>query len=331
MSETAQLTPPRKGETDKLVAHVERDDLKSLFYLLAGKPDSVVKVFQGNVIIDKDGLVGLEGRIRSKLDQHHVESLVATVHLGCSGRITKEFSSWQDFDAYRMDGGEKTESLTLRWDFLVKLPLYEAPQRHTLTLRIAAAPNPADVLKMMTAANPEDHSAAEYFGAPIVCRVDFINSLLSDELINIVAAWHEGLVRPPSVSSLVKWLSRHEGTVHVSMHRGFEILFGSLACWLLLRHSGSLDLRIGLAWLLASVIFVRFAGSFGHWVARSLERAVSSVLSGVVFSLTNGDSNHQNLRLEAARKSWKKFVIRALVAVAANVVAGLVTAWILTG
>src|SRR5688572_16467377 len=110
---------PTNGE---IVARLPKESLKALFYLFAGKPDSVVKVFNKPVLIAPDDLAELNGRVQEKLQQHHIEAVIPSVSVRYDKNVIKEFGTWAEFESHRWTGPEVTEELAIRWDFMVKLP-----------------------------------------------------------------------------------------------------------------------------------------------------------------------------------------------------------------
>lgn len=215
MASDTSETPSRDVESlpaqaDELViTQIPRESLKSLFYLVAGKPDSLYKVFSGLLLIAPTDLSELNYSVCAKLAHFEMVGVVTTITITHMNGLIKEFGSWAEFEATNWSGPEVTEAVTLRWDFLAKLPSYNMPQRHTATVRIGSDPSPLHMLQAIFSQDPEDVSKLDMLFAPVICRVDFINSLLAQEFINIVENWHNGRRNPTKLSSRYFRLLRH--------------------------------------------------------------------------------------------------------------------------
>jgi hypothetical protein len=192
---------PNRSEA-RLQLDVPREALKSLFYLVAGKPDSLYKLFNGPLLVNYIDLNELNEMVCEKLEHFEMMGSISAVTVNHNNGIIKEFSTWNDFESANWAGPEVTEGVSLRWDFLAKLPGYNLPQRHTATVRIASDPTPLHMLQTIFSQDPEDIDKLDTLFSPVVCRVDFINGLLAQEFINIVDRWHKGR-RKPASSSLI--------------------------------------------------------------------------------------------------------------------------------
>src|SRR5262245_37586288 len=76
---------------DEIVARFPKEDVKALFYILAGKPDSVTKVFHKAAIITPVDIQDLHSRVAEKLDQHQIDGCVVTVTIVHEKGIIKDF------------------------------------------------------------------------------------------------------------------------------------------------------------------------------------------------------------------------------------------------
>ena len=97
---------------------------------------------------------------------------------------------------------------------------------------------------------------------------------------------------------------------------------------------GPMTVRLGVgvgAWILASLVLVEFAEMLGHFLANGASRALDRSNRHVVLRLTKGDANRVNELNRANQRSITGVTVRLAVAFAINVVAGIVTAWLLAG
>jgi len=167
-------------------------------------------------------------------------------------------------------------------------------------------------MDMLQLALSRDSDAAEAELAPMFCRVDFINALLSQELINIVAAWQESLPKPPAISGFWRNVRRREPLVHQTIHQLFR-LFAAILCLGALAHLLPLSLHSAASlgdavmlgvWLFGSLMVVDFCETIGHYVAVSALRSLEAYGRYVVLQLAGDDAlDADEVLLAAQRKA----------------------------
>ena len=170
-------------------------DLKNasaILSLLHGKADSNCKIYKKPILVDKDGLQTLHQEILDKLQLHQVGDVVTSIDVSFSNRHFLSFKSWADFSAYNFGTeNSKIQSVVMQWDFFIKLDHYQMPQRHTLNVRIASTPKPSDIFKVLLSGGFDEEHDIDIQGSTMIARVDFINSTLAEELLNVVSKWNE--------------------------------------------------------------------------------------------------------------------------------------------
>src|SRR5215468_7990122 len=164
----------------KVQAEVSRDDLRSLFHFFVGKPDSTIKIFEGPFEVSTSAIKDLHSRIIQKLKTHQTQVVDTSAYISFSDKTIKEFSSLVAFCGHQWGGAERTQEVTVKWDFLVDFAGSVAPQRHTLTVRIGRGLHPRQALQYLfnsdTLEDPHDLSMT-----PMYCRVDFVNPIIGKE------------------------------------------------------------------------------------------------------------------------------------------------------
>lgn len=183
---------------EQVLARVKRDGLRSIFHLMVAKPDSTQKQLRRKVIISPDAIEDLHQQVLEKLGNHRIESLVATVDVTYENNITSQFGTWVEFASHRWSGPERTKEMRIKWDFLVDVDGFEVPQRHTLSIKITSKLKPFHYMQAVFSKDPDDLENFELELCPVICRVDFVNHILSKELIALVDDWNEGLPQPDS-------------------------------------------------------------------------------------------------------------------------------------
>ena len=169
-------------------------DFKSVFYQLTAKPDSMTKVFQKDAVIDLEDIGLLNERIVEKLTSHYNDAgFLIAVHVKFSNGKIKTFSSWDAFNEHKWYESESINKIVISWEFNAILPQYTVPQRHTLTVKMSNSMRPEEMLNIIFTGNIEDLEELDKNFFPVVARVDFIDRVLGDELLNIVSDWIKGL------------------------------------------------------------------------------------------------------------------------------------------
>lgn len=258
---------------EKLVAAVPKEAFKAMFYLFAGRPDSKTKMFGRKIIVTPDEVYHLNEKIFDKLKLHQIDQVVASATLKLKKQEIIQFGAWAEFEAFNWRTSHVTEELCLRWDFLIKLDDFAAPQRHTLTVKITTSPNPRDFFQMMLSHDPDDDDIDGKLGM-CLARVDFISHRLADELIAVVADWNDALKQPESACGWFAKLEKVDRWIARAVHYSVPVLTTILALGVLhsfvpLRDTPltSLEFHHGLQWLLISGIVLYTVVRLSRYIA----------------------------------------------------------------
>lgn len=324
------------GSTE-FVAVAPRESLKSVFYMLAGKPDSILKVFTRPIVVSFEDLVELNDEICDKLRNYQQEGVVATVDITYDNNITKQFGTWQEFQEHKWTGPEVTQALSMKWDFLVKLPLYHLPQRHTLSVRIASIVRPAEMFQYLLSTDPEELDRFEFDSAPVSCRIDFINHRLSQELVQIIEQWNKARGQADVHTSLYTKLKKHCTAVERSLQYAFPITVTFVAASVLWTLTRDLDpnasvslggMRLLMWWLLASGVSIVLANEVSKWLAGRVRSAIENYGRYTVFEMTRGDKNKKDELTQSNQRTAQRFFINCGVALALNLIAAVIGAFL---
>lgn len=203
------------GMKNNLVVNVKKDELleennlqnaSALLALLHGKSDSICRIFNKEIMVGKSDLKTLNDMMIEKLSLNNVLTITTSIDISFNNKKTISFKSWDEFEFYDFDKiNSPTKTIFLQWDFFVKLANYEIPQRHTVGIRIASTPNPSDVFKAFLSGGFDESDSFEVQGSTMICKVDFINNTLAEELIHVAEGWNDlcesaysekGVIRP---------------------------------------------------------------------------------------------------------------------------------------
>jgi hypothetical protein len=120
----------------------------------------------------------------------------------------QEYTSWAEFLRTNFEISDHTESVILNWEMNFKLPAHQLPQPHIMKLKIGSALNPSEMFHLiMSKDEHEIHSDM----AHTVCSINFINSVICNELFTIVFDWHEALPSLAKQKKALVFLRDHPG------------------------------------------------------------------------------------------------------------------------
>lgn len=326
----SSATPPSSG--GDLVAAIPKDQLRSLFYLFTGKPDSRIRLFDEPVCVSPEDVIELNDCVVRKLATHHIDLTVTSVKIGYDGSQFSEFSTWTEFESHKWQEPEKVEELVIKWDFLVNIKDYAAPQRHTLLFRISRNIKPSQIFHMLGAGNADELDKLDELAAPAFCRVDFINAQISKELITLVGDWHKGRKQPKLINPVLFWLKKRRNGIATILDQWLLLSWALLAASFL--YWGSIHLITpsiahGAIAVFLAVYSLRPIGKIANRLAGWTFKTLSELEgSKVVFSFTSGDKKRIHELESENLKQGRKFVVASLWNLGLNVLAGIIYSYL---
>lgn len=325
---------PSVGKKNPIVASVDKNDLRSMFHLLVGKPDSTQQMFTRRVHVNIESIYDLHDKMIEKLRNHRIEGMVATVDVSFEDKTSLEFGTWAEFEQHRWTSPKVTREVRLRWEFLVTVDGYEVPQRHTVTVKLSPHLKPIDVMRAVLSRDPEEADSLEIDSVPIFCRVDFVNHILSKELLALVDDWVSGLPQPDIEISWFSWFENH-AKFFCSLLRYSAPLLAALAAFLCLKLvmplDGSLDMPITRAdmvlfsqWAFFSIIALYAINNASQIIAGKAYKAINKYGVFRMFKFTNGDSDSAQKLKQRNRKQVRSFLINSGFSLLINIMGGVV-------
>jgi hypothetical protein len=327
---------PAADPKGQIVASMPRDQLRSMFYLFAGKPDSRIKVFDGALHLRPADMIELNACVVRKLKTHNIDASTSSIKVGYVGAEISEFGTWTEFENHHWQEPEKIEELVIKWDFLVNIQDYAAPQRHTLLFRVSSDIKPGKLLQLLSSGNSDDFDSEEMFSSPAFCRVDFINAQLSKELINVVHDWHKGRPSPKLIPSAYYWFKkRRQGLAEILDH--WLVLSWALVVVSVMVYAAGRWYPAGVSTHVAAAacFFAIYSLGPARRVARGTAARVFNALrdiegSRVVFDFTSGDRKRIAELQQENSKQGQRFLANAAWNILLNLVAGGIFAYLFT-
>ncbi len=279
---------------------ISLQDFKSLYYQLNAKPDSSIKLFKERKVIEIADLIDIDSKIKEKLLNHRLAGSFTSIKISFSDKRILDICDWNEFLKLRWDEATSIEHIELQWDFNVIIPRYRLPQRHTLKLRIGSNLKPNEMIQLIFL---EDSDIKEdELKSVVICKVDYINVVISTELLSIVTDWYDALPSLTESNKLLNFIYHHHNTLGSFLNVLFDIggvLVGLGIIQIILKYhifQPSVNLLLNVAIALALLWIPVYIFSFiGTIFTEKFRNSINKISTPSMFNITKGDKN-KNIR-----------------------------------
>lgn len=299
------------------VFHETLEQFKALFYLAKGKRDTQIKLYHGNKLFSKQNVIDLNDKVEQKLLNYSVSNKLTSISINLSGNNIKSYGNWQEFLNEPLSTSEKTQTVTISWDFEMILPnrVHTLPQTHSLKVRLGNELKPNEIFHMMMVGG--DEHELEEAQAQMVAKVDFVNNTIATELLALVNDWYNVLTENGFENKFNKFLQNHG--VKLRMIMEICIIFAGLALFYpiakyfmdSLENSGTSYLRIN--FILVNGIFISYTifMRISNFYARKYDRAINQLGNNPLFNFTIGDRSEID-KIEKKNKGLRREILMKL-------------------
>lgn len=328
--------PVHRPTPNELIEAMPKDQLRSLFYLFAAKPDSRIKIYQDPIHLELADIVELNECVNRKLKTHKIDASMTSVKVGYLDADVNEFGTWVEFSQHHWQEPEQLEELVVKWDFLVNIDEYGAPQRHTLLYRVSNDMKPGKVLQMLFSGNADEFENLDMIGAPAFCRVDFINAQLSKELINVISDWQKARRSPQLIPdmfySLKKKRQRIAEGLDYLLSFSLTVLLASFYYWSAVKYfDAMLPTHVALVAIFIGFFFLRVVAKIANAMAKRVFVSLGEIEgSKVVFEFTSGDKRRIAEQRQKNKSQGVRFIWSATFNILLNLVASGIYAYLFT-
>lgn len=334
--------------TNKDVHMLNRNDeeifstnFKSMFYYMNAKQDSTTKIYQQKIKINIEDIYNLNDIVIDKLKHYPNEGLLVSINVNYENRKSVQFGSWNEFKRCKFRDSNAIRSITITWDFNCKLPGLKVPQKHSLMVKLTNGITPEEMLNLIISGNVENIEELDKDFFPIVARVDFIDRLLGDELLNLVGSWVDGLTKVhQEKNKFILLLKKHKRKVAYIIQYLITILSGIFALRLLNKiintytinmigemSKQQLIITINSSVILFSIIFI-INKIFGV-VAQIVFNKLKEYDDNHIFSITKGDKNKQDKLKKEEKLRERRIIFNIVLTIILNIICGIITAIII--
>ena len=314
--------------------YVNQKEIKSLFHMLNARPDGVMKVFPRDVIITYQDIFDLKLRIDDKLNQYSVLTKTEKMAVHYDNNTFKEYSDWVVFRDEMEVSSNTIDSINIIWDIMLNMEGYQIPQRHTISLRFCSGLKPAQIIQIMLLGDLEGIDSIDKDIFPVTCKVDCINNLIGEEILNIVSDWNKGLEFALNHSNFFTRLKKHSEKISKLIKYSSRILSLLLICFYICFYISQfysskiynidtifikdLILRIPIIYC-----FYIICKGIGDYVTELFNSSFYKYGETHNFSITKGDRNKQD-KLKNNNKSLKKSIICCFSSIIINLIVGVI-------
>jgi hypothetical protein len=306
--------------------NIDLDTFKSIYYWQNVKPDTQIKFFRQQKNVTNADVVELNERLNNKIKTHKVETYIASINFILEDGNMREYGAWPEYEREKWEYiNQKVTAINITWDLTFTIDKFQLPQKHTLKVRLGNSIAPKDMFQMMfTSDEPSEIMQSRAWG---MVKVDFINQNISNELINIVNNWYEGLKKCEEQNSFIKFLEKRQ-KYFLNFIANFTPIFflflGYIYHSLLCEKFGfSKELNIltfQRATVYLSLLYI-IGLLIGKVIAKWLNKKINSFDYHSGFHITKGDKNSFE-ELNSSNKKIKKEIIgKMIIAIASGIVA----------
>lgn len=305
-----------------LLSDENMKNASSLLALMHGKQDSICRVFDKEIFIDKRQLISLNEMICEKLTVNNTSTITTTIDVVFTNKKIITFKTWEEFEIKNFEyENSSVFSVYIQWDFFLKISSYAIPQRHTLSVRISSEPRPSDFFKAIINGGFDSEEEMIVQSCKLMAKVDFINNTLAEELLFVVEKWN-GLCENAvsKVSKFNKLLFKNQRILpNISkIILTFTIMIIFAIAYILLINNEIIN---KFNYSPTAYLFLVFpiyelsntiAISFGNLIYKKC----SSAIKIHIFDITAGDKKtiEKNTKEASAKKEVILFILNAIVA-----------------
>jgi len=203
--------------------------VKAALALMNGKRESLSREFYNRIDVTLNSIIELDRLVCEKLLTENLVAATTTIDVKLDKGRRLSFTTTNEMQEYQWKTESKSvRTILIKWDFFIKLPNYTSPQRHTLSLRLMDIDIPGFIYDLGVI---EDEGASMFVSPTAICRIDFINSIIAEELTQIIDRWIEN-IEENDEPKLRNWTRKHVRSIcNVAYWTGF-VMVPLLACYL---------------------------------------------------------------------------------------------------
>lgn len=314
-------------------------EIRSLLQLLNAKVDSTTQLFPKDVIVTADDIKDLNYRISQKINLPHIHSKSTAISIKYTNQKTMQFTTWDEFQNYSWEEVASIRYITILWEFYIDEEGYQLPQKHSIMVRISSGMKVEEMLQLIMSGKLEEMESLEKDFVPIVCRVDFVNTFLVDDIINLVDKWNKGLKVPEICDNFMYKIKSYRRYIANFVKYGIKLI-----TWLVIFMSTMEIFDIievtevqhltmhNLKQMSLFIMFIIFGYGTMNWLGQKIAESIFDGLYNYgktfTFDITKGDKNKQEKLAQIGKKSMWRFIWQLFSALVAGTACSVLSTFI---
>jgi hypothetical protein len=313
------------GDSGKILNNDALDNFKSIHYYLKGKRDTFIKLFHDGKLFTREDILELNRLVHQKLYFLNIQGSITSITIELNNKEIKDFGNWAEFERHEWFTSAQTISINIIWDFNVifpNQPIQELPQPHNMRVRIGGGLRPNEFFHVVM--NGGEDFDVEQAMSEMVCKIDFVNDHLCNELKNIVSDWYDCLVVNKPTNKWIVIISKHKGKISlifITFFLSLCILICNIGVRAFIEYidvsnqSGFFKWQYFLITVTVPIIYVCLITS-QFYANRIIDRTIFKFRQLPTINLTKGDKNSILSIKEANNKLMKQFVEKGVITIA---------------
>lgn len=312
---------------------------RTMYYQLNAKPDSISKVYTKNIIVTNEDIICLNEMIKDKITMHSKEEdgYIVTITVELQNKKVLDFDCWEKYLHHQWVENDCIRSIVIKWNFNVRMPQYELPQNHTIVVKISSGLKPEELLNLILSGKIEDSENIDTNAFPVYARVDFIETLLGEEILNIISGWVRGLKASKNNCSKTillcrKYRKKVAQCFHYLTMLMIMILFVSTTNFILLPKDNMAlekinvyDFRVFMDFLIIVIVLLFGINKVLNKLAGAIYVKLEEYGRGFTFNITKGDTTKQNEILEKNKKNGTNVIIKIIFSFILDIICAIIT------
>ena len=296
-------------EQDSQLVVVDHESKRNALVLTIASPaqNSVTQLYPERVQVSAIAIESLHRKLSEKLRLHQISVVKADFSIKFENDRTIAIDSIESFCKLDNEIDLLTYVVNARWSFVFD-PFGEGDKHiHSISVRVSERPNPGLIFQKVFSGRSEDLDSldGEAF-APVSCKVDFLESRFSTELLVVVTEWVNSLPKAETTFDIARWLNKHSEGIAKFIYGTFPPLamMAAIGVWMVfLPSSMNTSIKIGVSWVVFCGAVFLLAKYFAQAINRLFEKQLQKICNVPVFLITSGDKNRMTKYLAKSQSS----------------------------
>lgn len=285
---------------------------------------TATKLFGTKFLCNEQGIRDINDAITDKLRQLAPTQGAFQYLISFGDKTHFEHQDLGILNSVTRNSAKTTERLILKW--IITHSIDGVSNELTVILRISNPVNPFIMLQAVFSKSSEDIDNIEFESGSVSASVDGAGQIFSEEIFAVVGKWIDSRPQPQYITGIHERIHRHLSKLQFANYWLFPGLLATIFLIYLWKWGSSSQ---ALPLLFAAIIVHTYTKEAAEKVNEQIERWSHLTRRFSIFSLTGGDTNQQAKFALKSTNSLIKLVAIAGGSVLSNVIAGIVTAYLL--